>query len=138
MSSSLSGHRRGRRLEQAEESRLLLRGERRRIGDNLEDVLADSVLGEISTSFKNDGIRDGRTTFSLGTLNGETLVGGTYFEADTPLVGPGNPPKGWVNPYQRGTMTLLTTSTAEFHDSAGHTVRFHARAGATGFKNLCD
>jgi hypothetical protein len=28
----------------------------------------------------------------------ETLVGGTYFEADTPLVGPGNPPKGWVNP----------------------------------------
>ena len=68
----------------------------------------------------------------------ETLVGGTYFEADTPLVGPGNPPKGWVNPYQRGTMTLLTTSTAEFHDSAGHTVRFHARPGATGFKNLCD
>ncbi len=39
----------------------------------------------------------------------ETLVGGTYFEADTPLVGPGNPPKGWANPYQRGTMTDTVT-----------------------------
>jgi hypothetical protein len=51
--------------------------------------------------------------------------------------GAGNPPSGWGNPYQDGTMTLLSPSTAVFRDSAGHRVLFRLRPGATSFQHLC-
>lgn len=45
--------------------------------------------------------------------------------------GNGNPPAGWGNPDQRGTMTLVSTAEVVFTDQAGHRVVFHA-APATG------
>jgi hypothetical protein len=69
----------------------------------------------------------------------EAKIGDTYFEAEQPIIGPATTaPAGWDNPYQRGTMTLLSPDTAVFHDDRGHEVRFRARPGATAFKLLCD
>ncbi len=68
----------------------------------------------------------------------EARLGNVYLKADHPLVGTGNPPDGWSNPYQRGTMTLLSPHHAVFHDDAGHSVRFHARVHAATFERICD
>ena len=69
----------------------------------------------------------------------EAGIGSRYFEAVHPLSdGQGNPPAGWGNPYQQGTMTLLSPSKAVFRDDAGHQVQFRLRPGATSFKRLCD
>jgi len=68
----------------------------------------------------------------------EALIGNRYFEAVHPLSdGQGNPPSGWGNPYQAGTMTLLSPATAVFRDKAGHQVRFRLRRGATKFEHVC-
>lgn len=68
----------------------------------------------------------------------EARIGSTYFEAETPLSdGSGNPPEGWDNPTQRGTMTLKSKTEAVFTDDAGHEVKFRARPGATSFKRIC-
>ncbi|MFH8259541.1 hypothetical protein [Streptomyces roseolus] len=68
----------------------------------------------------------------------EARVGSTYFEAETPLSdGSGNPPDGWGNPTQLGTMTLTSETEAVFTDGAGHEVRFRARPGARAFKHIC-
>lgn len=68
----------------------------------------------------------------------EARIGSTYFEAETPLSGGAfNPPPDWDNPTQRGTMTLLSPTSAVFTDSAGHEVRFRARVGADDFKRVC-
>jgi hypothetical protein len=68
----------------------------------------------------------------------EARIGSTYFEADPPLSdGSANPPKGWGNPVQHGTMTLRSKIEAVFTDNAGHEVKFRARSGATAFKRLC-
>jgi hypothetical protein len=68
----------------------------------------------------------------------EARIGNRYFEAVHPLSnGHGNPPAGWGNPFQQGTMTLLSTSEAVFRDDAGHHVLFRVRPGATSFKHLC-
>lgn len=56
-----------------------------------------------------------------------TDVGGTWFAADPPLVeGPGNPPAGWGNPYQPGTLTLASADEAVFTDDLGHEVVLRA------------
>ncbi|MFD3456169.1 hypothetical protein ACFWVC_28825 [Streptomyces sp. NPDC058691] len=66
-------------------------------------------------------------------------IGSTWFEAVHPLSdGSDNPPAGWDNPTQRGTMTLLSPAEAVFTDAAGHEVRFRARPGATGPKRVCE
>lgn len=68
----------------------------------------------------------------------EARIGSTYFEAETPLSdGSGNPPDGWGNPTQRGTMTLKSGTEAVFTDDAGHEVKFRARPGARAFKHIC-
>jgi hypothetical protein len=68
----------------------------------------------------------------------EARLGHRYFEAVHPLSdGQGNPPAGWGNPYQPGTMTLLSPAEAVFRDRAGHQVRFRLRPGATAFRHLC-
>jgi hypothetical protein len=68
----------------------------------------------------------------------EVRIGNRYFEAVHPLSdGQANPPPGWGNPYQQGTMTLLSPAGAVFRDSAGHQVQFRLRPGATAFKHVC-
>jgi len=67
----------------------------------------------------------------------EARVQDTFFAAEQPLDdGHGNPPAGWGNPYQSGTITVEGHS-AVFHDDSGHTVTFHERPGATGFLRTC-
>ena len=68
----------------------------------------------------------------------EARIGNRYFEAAHPLTdGAGNPPAGWGNPYQQGTMTLLSPSTTVFRDTFGHHVVFRLRPGARSFKHVC-
>ncbi|AWW43441.1 hypothetical protein [Streptomyces cadmiisoli] len=68
----------------------------------------------------------------------EARIGSTYYEADPPLSdGADNPPAGWENPTQQGTMTLVSQTEAVFRDDRGHEVVFRARPGATGFKQIC-
>jgi hypothetical protein len=68
----------------------------------------------------------------------EARIGNRYYEAVHPLSdGQGNPPAGWGNPYQPGTMTLRPPAAAVFRDDAGHQVQFRLRPGATAFKHVC-
>lgn len=68
----------------------------------------------------------------------EALIGNRYFEAVHPLSdGQGNPPAGWGNPYQDGTMTLVSSTEAVFQDAKGHRVLFRLRRGARAFKHVC-
>ncbi|MFE0700364.1 hypothetical protein [Streptomyces sp. NPDC058872] len=81
--------------------------------------------------------RDQKSTGRTGGID-EARIGSTYFEAETPLSdGSGNPPEGWDDPTQLGTMTLKSESEAVFTDDAGHEVRFVARPGASAFKHIC-
>jgi hypothetical protein len=64
----------------------------------------------------------------------EVKIGSVYFTADTPIP---DPAQGWDNPYQLGTMTLLSPATAEFRDDRGHVVRFHARPGGMDPAMIC-
>jgi hypothetical protein len=58
-------------------------------------------------------------------------LGGVWFAVGPPLVeGAGNPPSGWGNPYQHGTVTLLTADRAVFRDDAGHEVVLRADGSA--------
>lgn len=68
----------------------------------------------------------------------EARIGARYFEAVHPLSdGQGNPPAGWGNPFQRGTIMLRSPAEALFRDDKGHHVLFRLRPGATAFKHLC-
>jgi hypothetical protein len=52
-------------------------------------------------------------------------AGDQYYEATPPLSdGSGNPPPGWGNPYQPGTMTVISATQAVFTDKASHRVVF--------------
>ena len=50
--------------------------------------------------------------------------------------GSGNPPDGWGNPFQRGTLTLLG-DTAVFRDKLGHVERFKAEKRPADSHGLC-
>jgi hypothetical protein len=68
----------------------------------------------------------------------EARIGNRYFVAVHPLSdGSGNPPAGWGNPYQAGTMTLVSPTEAVFTDSAGHRVVFRVQPGAKAFLHVC-
>jgi hypothetical protein len=115
-------------------------------------VVLAVILGACNNgTAASGGISDGRSTtmaaarparpYRLLTHCGidEARIGSRYFEAVHPLSdGHGNPPAGWGNPFQQGTMTLLSPTEALFRDHAGHHVRFRLRPGATTFKHLCD
>jgi hypothetical protein len=68
-------------------------------------------------------------------------IGGRWCEAGRPLSdGSGNPPPGWGNPSQPGSIRMLSASVAEFRDSLRHVVRFHLvhpRAGANKPEQVC-
>jgi hypothetical protein len=47
-------------------------------------------------------------------------INGTFWRATRPLSdGNGNPPPGWGNPFQDGTLTLRNGTTAEFNSALG-------------------
>ncbi|MDP1721398.1 MAG: hypothetical protein Q8L08_10465 [Candidatus Nanopelagicaceae bacterium] len=50
--------------------------------------------------------------------------------------GSGNPPDGWGNPYQRGTLTV-SGNTAVFRDKLGHVERFKAEKQPDRSVGLC-
>lgn len=52
--------------------------------------------------------------------------------------GSGNPPAGWDNPEQEGTIARVDESTLTFTDEAEHREEFVLRADATGPKRTCD
>lgn len=65
-----------------------------------------------------------------------TRIHGTFWRAVKPLSdGNGNPPPGWGNPFQQGTLTFTSTTTAVFRSAAG-SVTFH-RTGRTRPPFLC-
>lgn len=60
-----------------------------------------------------------------------------YTRAGGPLSdGQGNPPAGWDNPYQRGSL-VVESSQAFFSDAKGHRETFALRPGATSFETIC-
>jgi hypothetical protein len=68
-----------------------------------------------------------------------TRVDGRWYRASPPLSdGSGNPPSGWGNPDQQGTIQMVSGTEAEFTDSAGHHVRFVRQQGASGPAQHCD
>jgi hypothetical protein len=68
----------------------------------------------------------------------ETSIEGRWYDAVEQLSdGNGNPPPSWGNPFQSGTMRLTSPTEAEFHDPAGHVVKFRLRPGATGPRMIC-
>lgn len=68
----------------------------------------------------------------------EANIAGRWYVADIPRSdGNGNPPPGWGNPYQPGTITIRSATRAEFADRAGHRVAFTLRPGATGPRQIC-
>jgi hypothetical protein len=69
---------------------------------------------------------------------GEIRAFGHFFERVGGILGDGfgNPPKGWGNPYDSGTLSLVGT-TAVFRDNQGHLVNFKLRPKATGFATIC-
>ncbi|MEU2118106.1 hypothetical protein ABZ567_21260 [Streptomyces sp. NPDC016459] len=102
-------------------------------------TLAAGVLAGCARA--DEDVNTGRTVpFDLYTHCGirEARIGSTYFEAETPLSdGSGNPPAGWDNPIQHGTMSLNSETEAIFTDDAGHVVKFRARPDGSAFKHLC-
>jgi hypothetical protein len=82
----------------------------------------------------------GGEPFSLYTHCGihELTLGGRWYELVGGALddGHGNPPQGWDNPYQAGTLTS-SGSTVLFRDHAGHRELFQLRPGATRPKVIC-
>ncbi|WP_281965151.1 hypothetical protein [Serinicoccus marinus] len=70
----------------------------------------------------------------------ELHVEGQWYErAQGPLDdGSGNPPDGWDNPEQMGTLTRVDETTLVFTDEVGHREEFVLRPGATEAKRACD
>lgn len=68
----------------------------------------------------------------------EAMIDDNYYVASPVLDdGNGNPPPGWGNPYDSGTITINTDTTADFLDSAGHRAHFVLRPGATTWLQAC-
>lgn len=52
-------------------------------------------------------------------------LNGTRYYADPPVSdGNGNPTRGWGNPYDDGTLTIVDSNTVVFTDPAGNWARF--------------
>ncbi|MGZ4701341.1 MAG: hypothetical protein ACXV98_09025 [Ilumatobacteraceae bacterium] len=88
----------------------------------------------------------GAADFELYThcgING-IMIAGRWWQADPPLNdGQGNPPTGWGNPYQPGTLRLVDQETVVFsaHQLPAAaallpSVTFH-RTASTDYPNLC-
>jgi hypothetical protein len=63
-------------------------------------------------------------------------IGRTFWRAVPPASdGNGNPPPGWDNPFQEGTLTLRSPTTAEFNSAAGSVI--FKRTGRTQPPVIC-
>lgn len=58
------------------------------------------------------------------------------WDAVTTGTPPVNPPFGWDNPYQKGTMTRLSETSAVF-EADGVEQLYELRPGATSFRRIC-
>ena len=85
-------------------------------------------------------------SFDLYTHCGvrDAVINGKYFvvvDHDGNAVslddGNGNPPAGWGNPFQPGTMQFVSPTIAEFRDAQRHEVRFEERPAAATHRPLC-
>lgn len=65
-------------------------------------------------------------------------VGGQYFQhvGGSLTDGSGNPPAGWGNPYQHGTLSV-SGDVAVFRDKIGHVERFKVHARPSQFLATC-
>jgi hypothetical protein len=99
------------------------------------DGLAPAPAKSSSSTVANGG-----EPFSLYTHCGihELTFGGRWYERVGGALddGQGNPPQGWDNPYQAGTLTS-SGPTVLFRDHAGHREVFQLRPGATRPKVIC-
>jgi hypothetical protein len=83
-------------------------------------------------------VRSERYTLDTHCGVDEARIGDRYFEAVHPLRDKsGNPPPGWGNPSQAGTMTMVSPAEAVFTDHSGHRVVFRLRPGAKAFRHDC-
>jgi len=102
--------------------------------------LATVGSGPAPAKSSSAAVAVGGEPFSLYTHCGihELTFGGRWYERVGGALddGSGNPPQGWGNPYQPGTLTI-SGSTVVFSDRAGHRETFQLRPGATGPKLIC-
>lgn len=93
-----------------------------------------SPVGAPTTVEKTDQVQT--VPFTLRTHCGisELMANGRYFQRVGGYLDDGshNPPAGWGNPSQSGTLTI-SGDTAVFRDKVGHVETFKARPGATEF-----
>ena len=85
-------------------------------GDSAQSAEAAAVPPEVGAT----------VPFELYTRCGilGAYLDGVWFAAETPLVeGGANPPAGWGDPYQAGTLTRESADTAVYRDDLGHEVR---------------
>ena len=69
-------------------------------------------------------------------ING-ALIGGQWWRADPPLDdGNGNPPDGWGNPYQHGTLAAVDETTLLFTADSGLSVTLR-RTDDTDYPVIC-
>lgn len=68
----------------------------------------------------------------------EAKIGSDFYAASPVLDdGNGNPPTGWANPEQVGTMTVYGNGTAHFSAPGGLEADFRLRPGATTWAMIC-
>jgi hypothetical protein len=90
----------------------------------------------------NPGLTVGQSVpYSLYTHCGVLSLNanGHIYYAQPPLGdGSGNPPGGWANPYDAGTLTMVDAHNMAFHDPAGNKATFtDTPAGATPIIPMC-
>lgn len=98
-----------------------------------------TTAGPAATSSATGDV-EATTPYDLLTHCGvrEALIDNNYYVASPVLDdGNGNPPPGWGNPYDSGTITINADRTADFSDRAGHRAHFELRPGATTWLQLC-
>ena len=99
-----------------------------------------AVSGAVCILFGVGGCAASGDGFALPTHCGihELTTDGAWFVRDGGALsdGQGNPPGGWDDPEQRGTLEV-TGNRAVFTDDVGHRETFTRRDGATGPLQVC-
>lgn len=106
-------------------------------------VLAGCASAPAPAASKDPSVSGSSRTlqgFDLYTHCGvrEAKIGSDFYSASPVLDdGNGNPPPGWGNPGQIGTMTVYANGTARFAAPGGLEADFRIRPGATSWTTLC-
>ena len=111
------------------------------VGTTMPPTPDKAVSAAAATAAQNTAKPAKSVPYSLYTHCGINWVrvGGKYYTAVRALSdGSGNPPPGWANPYQAGTITLVSPTEVVFSDKAGHRVVFTtARQHAKSVMDVC-